>query len=137
MSKELILTAAAAAVLISAPYACAPSNDWDEGQRAQSDTAVCVNSEGQRVEDYRCDDGRYGGSGSSNGFLWYYLGRNSALPYYGDNVRDSRYAAGGSYTPRPGASYSRAPVSTAMTRSAAVSRGGLGSSSRFFGGGRS
>ena len=134
MKKQLFMTTAMAATLAALP-ACSSNNGWDEDVIASQDTAVCVDREGRRVDDDLCDDD-YGGGGS-NAFLWYYLGRSAAVPYYGDSIHHRRYAGRGSFTPQSGISYGRAPASTRMTRSQAVSRGGLGSSGRSFGGGRS
>ena len=135
VNKHLDMTAVMAAALIGLPVACS-SNDsgWGEDETANWDTAVCVDREGRRVDDFRCDDDLDGGS---NAFLWYYIGRSSRIPYHGDSIRDRRFAGQGSFAPRPGVRYDRAPASTNMTRSQAVSRGGLGSSARRFGGGRS
>ena len=136
MKKTMIMTTAMAAALAGLP-GCSSNNDgWNEDVIADRDTAVCVDQQGQRVDDDLCDDDR-GRSGGSSAFLWYYIGRNSAVPYYGDSIHDrrySRYARYNSYSPTPGIAYGRAPTSTRMTRSQAVSRGGLGSSSRRFGG---
>ena len=137
MRKQLSMTTAMAAALVALP-ACSSNDGWNEDVIADRDTAVCVNQQGSRVDDDLCDDRRH--SGGSSAFLWYYIGRNSAVPYYGDSIYDSRYARQGrpgSFAPQPGVDYARAPASTKMTRSQAVSRGGLGSSSRRFGGGRS
>jgi len=137
MNKHLSMTTAMAAALIALP-GCSSNDGWDDNVVADRDTAVCVDQEGKRVEDRRCNEGqRTGGSGLGTGLLWYYIGRNSRVPYYGDSIRDPRYAGGGSYAPRAGAAYSLAPARTSMTRSQAVSRGGLGSSGRRFGSGRS
>ncbi|HEU0134965.1 MAG TPA: hypothetical protein VFR28_09090 [Allosphingosinicella sp.] len=139
MRKQLSMTTAMAAALVALP-ACSSNNGWNDEVIADRDTAVCVNQQGERVDDDLCDDDRRSGGGGSNAFLWYYIGRNSAVPYYGDSIHDRRYARNGrygSFTRSPGVDYSRAPASTKMTRSQAVSRGGLGSSSRRFGGGRS
>lgn len=135
MKKQLGMTTAMAAALLALP-ACSSNDGWNEDVVADRDTAICVNQEGERVDDDLCDDGR-GSGGLSNAFLWYYIGRNSAIPYYGDSIRHSRYKGYGSYQPRPGTTYGRAPVTTNVTRSQAVSRGGFGSSSRSYGGGRS
>lgn len=134
MKKQLTMTTAMAAALLALP-ACSSNDDWNDEVVADRDTAICVNSEGERVDDDNCDYNR-GGVGSS-AFLWYYLGRSTAIPYYGDSIHHRRYAGKGSYEPRLGTSYARAPLSTKVTRSQAVSRGGLGSRSRSFGGGRS
>lgn len=134
MKKQLGMTTAMAAALVALP-ACSSNNGWDEDVVADRETAICVNQAGERVDDDQCDNDR--GGGVSNAFLWYYLGRASAIPYYGDSIRHSRYRGRGSYQPQSGVSYGRAPVTTNVTRSQAVSRGGLGSSSRSFGGGRS
>ncbi len=132
MKKQLVMTTAMAAGLLALP-ACSSNDEWKGEVYADREVAVCVNRDGERVRDDYCDDDR--GVGGSNAFLWYYLGRSSAVPYYGDSVRHSRYR--GSYTPSPNVAYGRAPASTSMTRSRAVSRGGFGSSARSFGGGRS
>ena len=139
MKKQMFMTTAMAAALAGLP-ACSSNDDWNQDVIADRDTAVCVDQQGQRVDDDLCDDDRYRGPGVGSAFLWYYIGRNSAVPYYGDSIYDrrySKYSRYGSFTPQPGISYGRAPTSTRMTRSQAVSRGGLGSSSRRFGGGRS
>lgn len=132
MKKQLTMTTAMAAALIALP-ACSSSNGWDEDVIADQNVAICVNPEGRRVDDDLCDDDRY----RSNGFLYYYLGRGSVIPYLGDSIRDRRFAGRGTFTRNPSAYYRRAPVESRITRSAAISRGGLGSSSRSFGGGRS
>jgi len=138
MKKHLGMTTAMAAALLALP-ACSSNDDWNEDVVAERDTAICVNQEGERVDDDLCDDDRArgGGGGVTSAFLWYYIGRNSAIPYYGDSIHHSRYKGYGSYKPASGVSYGRAPKTTNVTRSQAVSRGGFGSSSRSFGGGRS
>lgn len=138
MRKQLSMTTAMAAALVALP-ACSSNDGWSDDVIADRDTAVCVDKQGSRVDDDLCDDDR-GRSGGSSAFLWYYIGRSSAVPYYGDSIYDRRYARNGrpgSFAPQPGVNYARAPASTKMSRSQAVSRGGLGSSSRRFGGGRS
>ena len=136
MKKQLTMTTAMAAALLTA---CSSNDGWNEDVIADRDTAVCVDKEGRRVDDDLCsnDRGGSGGGFASNAFLWYYIGRSTALPYYGDSIYDSRYRGRGSFKPTLGTNYARAPVSTAMTRSQAVSRGGLGSRGRSFGGARS
>ena len=133
MNKQLRITTAMAAAMIALP-GCSSNDGWDDNVVADRDTAVCVDQNGTRVDDSRC--GNTHRSGVSSGLMWYYLGRGSAVPYYGDSIRDRRFATG-SYNPRTGAVYSSAPPRTQMTRSRAVSRGGLGSTSRRFGSGRS
>ncbi len=139
MKKQLTMTTAMAAALMALP-GCSSNDDWNGDVVADRDTAICVDQQGQRVDDSQCARtayaGGYHGGGGSNAFLWYYLGRSSAVPYYGESIHDRRYA-GGSFQPRQGVNYAYAPAETRMTRSAAVSRGGLGSSGRMFGGGRS
>ncbi|HEY0149722.1 MAG TPA: hypothetical protein VGB70_12065 [Allosphingosinicella sp.] len=136
MKKQIFMTTAMAAALAGLP-ACSSNDDWNGDVIADRDTAVCVDQQGQRVDDDRCSDDRSRGSGVGSAFLWYYIGRSAAVPYYGESIHDrrySRYARYNSYSPRAGVSYARAPASTRMSRSQAVSRGGLGSSSRRFGG---
>ena len=140
MKKQLTITTAMATALAGLSACSSPKDDWDSDVYAQTDTQVCVDKEGNRVNDELCtqnnayNSGHRAGSGVGTAFLWYYLGRNSRVPYYGESIRDSRYA-GGSFTPRSGTFYSFAPEASRTTRSQAVSRGGLGSSSRRFGGG--
>ncbi|QHL91680.1 hypothetical protein GVO57_13845 [Sphingomonas changnyeongensis] len=139
MKKQLPMTAAMAAAIAALP-ACSPRDDWGEPMVADRDTAICVNEAGERVDDDLCANGRTGGArfyGNSNsGFLWYYLGRRSAIPYYGDSIHDRRRAVAGSFVPMAGTRYAEAPVETRITRSQAIRRGGLGLSSRRFGSGR-
>ena len=122
MKVELKITTGVAAALLAS--GC---GHQDNGWTAEQNTAVCTDKQGQRVADSNCEHRTYGG-GVGNAFLWYYMARSSAVPYYGEPVR------GGSYNRAPGTSYFRAPAGSAMSRSAAVSRGGFGSSARSFGG---
>jgi len=131
MKKQLGMTTAMAAALLALP-ACSSNDDWNGDVIADRDTAICVDSDGERVDDDLCDDDYRGGT---YGFTRYYFARRAPVPYYGDSVHHSRYKGYGSYRPAPGVDYARAPVSTNVTRSQAVSRGGLGSSSRRYGGG--
>lgn len=135
MNKQLSMTAAMAAALLALP-GCSRDKGWEE-VTADNDTAVCVDKEGKRVEDAQCmrQNTAHSGGGVSP-FLWYYLGRNSRVPYYGDSVRDTRFA-GGSYQARAGGNYMLAPSEANVTRSAAVSRGRMGSRGSYFGSGRS
>ena len=135
MKKQLTMTTAMAAALMALP-GCS-SNEWDGDVVADRDFAVCVDEQGKRVEDYRCDNRSYGYAGGygGGGHYWYYFDRNSRVPYYGDSIHDRKFAGG--YIQPDAKGYYPAPASTNMTRSAAVSRGGLGSSGKFFGGGRS
>lgn len=136
-TKQLTITTAMAAALATLP-ACSSGGDWNGDTYADGDTAICVDQNGNRIDEDRCDKNRYYSGGGYNGYYWYYLGRRSMIPYYGESIRDARYARyGGGYSPRAGASYASAPMSTRMSRSRAVSRGGLGSSGRSFGSGRS
>lgn len=132
--KDLTFTTGVAAALLAAPFAAACSQQQDNGWTADRDTAVCVDQQGRRVPDGQCPQQRQAVASSyASPFLWYYLGRRSALPYYGDTVR------GGSYAPTAGHSYFRAPAGTAMARSASsrggsVTRGGFGASAHGAGG---
>jgi hypothetical protein len=132
MKKQIFLTSAMAATL-SSLSGCSSSDDWDGSVYAENDTGVCVDQNGYRVDDDLCDDDRYRGGG----YGWFYMGRGSRVPYYGDSIRDKKYGFAGSSTPDPSKVYARAPEATKVTRSAAMARGGFGSSSRSFGSGRS
>jgi hypothetical protein len=142
MNKKLTITTAMAATLLTLPACSGQQEDWDGEVVAERDTAVCVDQSGNRVDDDMCNsnslhNGGYHGGGGSNAFLWYYLGRSSAVPYYGESIHDRRFAGQGAYQPKPNTVYERAPSRSRMTRSQAVSRGGLGSSGFRFGGSRS
>jgi hypothetical protein len=133
MKKQIFMTAAMAATLSG----CASGDDWGDDSWADADTAVCVDQQGQRIADHNCDDDTYYRGGYVRGYSWYYVGRGKRIPYYGDSIRDQRFVGGGSFSPTPGTPYAKAPESTRVTRSQAVSRGGFGSRSGSYGGGRS
>lgn len=133
--RPLVLTSAMAATLGALSGCGTPAGDdgWDANYPAASDTEVCVDGQGYRIEDWQCENDsarRYGGG-------WYYIRSGSHLPYYGDSVLDRRLTINGSRQPAAGTYYSRAPDGMNMTRSAAISRGGFGSRGRSFGSGRS
>lgn len=136
MKKHLTMTTAMAAALLALPGCSSGGDDWNDGEIvADRDTAICVDTNGTRVDDAQCEQrqtatGGYHGGGGGNGFMWYYLGRNSRIPYYGDSTFEPRFGGQGSYQPTSGVQYDAAPASSRMTRSAAVSRGGLGGRSR-------
>jgi hypothetical protein len=121
MKFDLKITTGVAAALLA--VGC---GQRDNGWTAQQDTAICTDRSGQRVPDANCQ--RNTGSHIGSAFLWYYLGRSSTIPYYGER------ATGGSFNRAPSVTYARAPAGSAMSRSAAISRGGFGSSARSFGG---
>jgi hypothetical protein len=129
MKKHLTLTTPVAAAL-SMLSGCSTAPDWDDQPVAARDTVVCTDDAGEVVDDGWCRDNRYPGYSS------YYYRRGAYLPFYGDSVRNSRFATG-SLAPQAGVSYAPAPADVRMTRSTAMSRGGLGSTGRSFGGGRS
>ncbi len=105
MKAALKITSALAATLLAA--ACQRE---DNGWTADRDTAVCVDKTGKRVPDAQCPRTAEAGHGVGVSlFLWYYLGRSSVVPYYGEPVR------GESFTGRTGTSYGRAPAEVAMT----------------------
>lgn len=135
MKKQLVLTSAMAATLSALP-GCSSNPDWEANTWADQDTAICVDQAGNRIDDDYCDD-RSGRSGYYGGSRWYYINRGSAIPYYGDSINDKRYGFSGSDRPKAGTTYAKAPTTTAVTRSTAVSRGGFGSSSSSYGSGRS
>ena len=121
--KQLTITTGVAAALLAG--GCGQQSA-DNGWTADRDTAVCVDKQGKRVPDGQCPQQRVASTGhiGASPFLWYYLGRMSSVPYYGERV------GGGSFAPSAGHSYFRAPSSTAMSRSSAISRGGFGASAR-------
>ncbi|WP_343526882.1 hypothetical protein [Sphingomonas sp.] len=121
MAFNLKCTTALAAILLAAGCNRAKADDnWT----ADNDTAICTDAQGTRLPDDRCRQNRVGGGA---GAFWYFLGRGRTIPYYGER------ATGGTFRPAPGIRYAVAPAGSAMTRSAAVSRGGFGSSARIFG----
>ena len=138
MSKDLTLTAAMAATLMGVSiFSSSSDNEWQDVV-SENDTAVCVDQSGNRIRDDDCPDrpttAGPGGSGGGRG-SWFYMRRNSPVPLYGDSVHDARFGGNGSFYPQAGTQYYRAPNSTHLTRSQAVSRGGLGSGGRRYGGG--
>lgn len=135
--RNLALTTAMAATL-TALAGCSSGNDWDDNVVADRDTAVCVDQSGKRITDDNCNPRRGGGMGTAAMLgYWYYMGRSSRVPFLGDSVNDGSGRFSGSARPIAGTSYASAPAAANMTRSAAVARGGFGSSGRGFGGGRS
>lgn len=124
MNKRLTLTATLAAALTGLSGCASRSGEWI----AEESTRICVDEDGDRIDDDYCEGPR---ARVGSGFAFLYLRRGSPIPYYYDNVRDPKYARWISRSPLPGAI--RAPAATAMSRSAAVSRGGLGSSGSRFG----
>jgi hypothetical protein len=122
---NLTITTALASAILGACAQDPEGADWDDNGSAyaRGDVAVCVDDQGQRIDDDYCDNGRGGGS-------FIYLGRGSYIPYHGERARAGTYST----APRPGAAYLPPPAATNMTRSAAISRGGFGSSARSSGG---
>jgi hypothetical protein len=118
--KKFLLSATVAAAMAATLAGCNRSPYYGNGYYAGQNTSICTNQFHQRVPDYECN-GSYG-----NAFVWYYLGRSSVVPYYGQTV------FGGGYTRTAGATYFHAPVAANVTRSVAVSRGGFGSSARTY-----
>lgn len=137
MKKQVFLTSAMAATLTALSGCSSSEDDWGSDVVADQDTRVCVDQNGNRVQDDDCERRASHRSGIGAGFLWYYVGRGSRVPYYGDSVRDPQLGLKGSYFPTKGTNYAKAPATANMARSASVSRGGFGSSGRSFGGGRS
>lgn len=128
MKKKRFVLAATLAAALAMTAGCKRQGGWDDGNYAYNNyagqnTALCVDRRNnQRLPDSYCQRGYNGGG--ANPFLWYYLGRSSAIPYYGEPVR------GGSFTRTAGATYFHTTPSMNMTRSVAISRGGFGSSAR-------
>lgn len=135
MKKKQILLTSAMAATLTALSGCSTGDDWDGNVYAENDLGVCVDQNGYRVDDDYCDSNSSRYRGGHYG--WFYVNRGSRVPYYGDSIHDKRHAFAGSTRPDPGKVYAKAPASANMTRSTAVSRGGFGSSSRSYGGGRS
>lgn len=123
------MTTTMAAALVALP-GCSSKYAAGGDVIAERNTVVCVSTFGMRVDDQRCLPGYRGHDAGL--FFRYYFDRGSRIPYYGDSVYDPR-VRGGSPLPRA-ADYHSAPMSTGMTRSAALYRGGLGSSGRYHGG---
>ncbi len=111
--KSLQLTSAVAgALLASGCSAGASEADWT----AKSDTQICTDEKGERVDDENCK--RTASARSGGFFAWYYLSRGGAIPGFGQK------ATGGATWPKNGVQYAEAPASTR------IARGGFGSSAR-------
>jgi uncharacterized protein YgiB involved in biofilm formation len=159
VKKNLTITVAmASAIMALGACRAAPP------QQAINSDAVCTNKATKaRVPDSNCATAQNNSGGSnagSNAFLWYYLGRSSAVPPVGQSVIGSSYR--GSYVPDPAIDYRTAPPNpapsyrsgltsttslrsgsvpsrssfspTTIRTSTAVSRGGFGASAHAFGG---
>lgn len=113
-------TAMAAALLATGCNRAKADDNWT----ADRDTAICTDAQGKRLPDDRCRQTRMGGGSAA---FWYFLARGRPIPFYGER------ATGGSFRPSGGVRYVSAPAGSAMTRSAAVSRGGFGASASRFG----
>jgi uncharacterized protein YgiB involved in biofilm formation len=152
LTKQLTITAAMASAILVLD-ACR-AND----QPQLSSDAVCVDKVSKkRVADNHCAvaQNQQQNSGASNAFLWYYLGRSSAVPPMGYSVASPTYR--GSYRPDPSINYRSAPPAppsnyrsglmsstslrsgsnagfspTTIRTSTAVSRGGFGASAHSF-----
>ncbi len=123
MKKSARVTLGVTALLASSLTGC--------GSGANNDgaNAICVDAATQqRIDDSRCDDDPYDGSLAGSPFLWYFLGRASAVPPFGGSI----LGFGGGYSvvhvnhiytgiPRGGAA-------AGATRGT-VARGGFGKSS--------
>jgi hypothetical protein len=113
-----LTTAISAAILASA--GCSSDKEW----QINNDTKLCVDQNGNRVNEDKCND--TGDSGFWP-YRWYYISRGGYVPYY------NYPATGGSYTPAaPASSYLPAPVAAPE---GAVTRGGFGSIGEGHGGG--
>jgi hypothetical protein len=134
MKKKLLITSTMAMTL-AALSGCSSGDEWNEDVIASDDTAICVDQNGTRIEDKDCDKSRFS-SGIPIG-AFFYFARGARLPYIGDSLRDSRYNFKGYSKPIAGVKYNAAPTSTGVSRSTAIARGGFGSGSRSYGGGRS
>lgn len=126
---QLSITSALASALLAGCSQNPAEPDWDDNGNAYArrDTAICVDENDRRIEDENCNR-RHGHA------RFIYLGSGARIPYYRERPPFGNYLS----QPVDGKSYSAAPSATNMTRSAAVSRGGFGGSSRssgFFGGG--
>lgn len=130
MRKDLTITTAIAAAILASGCRDREADGWT----ASNDTAICTDRAGKRVPDDQCPrqaaaGGYHGAGGGAHG--WYFLGRGSVIPPYGETAR------GGSYTRAAGRTYARAPINTFVSRAGAISRGGFGASAHLFGGARS
>lgn len=131
VTKKLVLTTAMAATL-STLGGCAEPSPADGEIVADRGTAVCVDQEGNRVEDTHCGKASGGGSGLASAFLWYYVGRGGIIPRRGDNINDPNRGFTGSHFAAKGVQYAAAPAAANIARSPAESRGGFGSSGSKF-----
>jgi hypothetical protein len=112
MKKDLTITTAIAAAFMLT--ACGPNPN---SMMTDRDTAICTDRQGRRVSDDKCQRRGVGGGG----YAWYFMGRNSTMPWVGER------ATGGSYRGAQGVSYFRASPSTSVTRAVGISRGGFSS----------
>ncbi len=113
MRTDLRITTAIAAALLAS--GCGRPEPEPDGWTAQTDTAICTDREGRRVADDQCPRqalaSGYHGGGGSNAFLWYFLGRNSVIPPYGETARGGSFSRAGGVSLCAGAGqYLRQPI---------------------------
>ena len=131
MRRSTSVTLGVTALLAAGLTSCSSSDGEDA-------SAVCVDAQTQqRVDDDRCDDDPSNGSVAGSPFLWYFLGRATAIPPFGVPIVGY---AGGYSVPR-GVSGIRTRMPSAGAPSgykggsrSTVSRGGFGKSSGGIGG---
>lgn len=124
MKKSATVTLGVTALLASSLTGCSSGS-------GESTNAICVDATTQqRIDDSKCDDDPHDGSLAGSPFLWYFLGRASAVPPFGGSI----LGFGGGYRPinsgriYTGISGSGAAAGAAKGK-ATVSRGGFGRSS--------
>ena len=116
------------ALLAAGLTACGSGGNDDEVN------AVCVDAQTQeRIDDDRCDDDPSDGSIAGSPFLWYFLGRATAIPPFGVpvvGVYGGSFSAPGAGRYRTGLPRAGAPSTFkgGTVRKSTVSRGGFGGS---------
>lgn len=127
MKKSARVTLGVTALLASSLTGCGSDSGGDDTN------AICVDSSTQqRIDDSRCDDDPGNGSIAGSPFLWYFLGRASAVPPFGGSI----LGLGGGYSPRGNRIYTGISRrgAAAGTAKGTVARGGFGRSTGGFGG---
>lgn len=123
MKKSARVTLGVTALLASSLTGCGSGSDRD------SANAICVDATTQqRLDDSKCDDDPSNGSLAGSPFLWYFLGRASAVPPFGASI----IGYGGGYRPvGSGRIYTGISSRGAAAGAAkgSVARGGFGKSS--------
>src|SRR6478735_4431373 len=79
-----------AALLVAVAVTAGISACDDEGE-VESSTAVCVNKDGERVDDSQCGGHDYYHNSASDAFAWYFIASTLMQPRMGTQIVHNTY----------------------------------------------